>query len=79
MVSGLFVPTLGAYFWKRRSSIGAFWGMLSGGLLTLLLIILNAELPFGLDATLFGILLSAVVFISVSLLFPDQKGQNHDG
>lgn len=74
MVSGLFIPTLGAYFWKRRSATGAFWGMLSGGSLTLLLILLDIKLPFGLDATLFGIVLSGFVFIIISLLFPDQKG-----
>jgi len=76
MVSGLFIPTLGAYFWKRRSATGAFWGMLSGGSLTLVLILLDIKLPFGLDATLFGIVLSGFVFIIISLLFPDQKGDS---
>jgi len=74
MVSGLFIPTLGAYFWPKRSSHGAFWSMLSGGSLTLFLIIAKIDLPFGLDATLFGILLSAIVFVTVSILLPDQKG-----
>jgi SSS family solute:Na+ symporter len=77
MVSGLFVPTLGAYFWRKRSSVGAFWGMLSGGVLTLTLIIFNTNLPLGLDATFYGILLSAIVFLSVSLLCPDRKGADN--
>jgi len=78
MVSGLFVPTLGAYFWKRRSSAGAFWGMLSGGGFTLVMIILDIPLPFGLDPTFYGICLSAVAFFSVSLLFPDSERRlNH--
>lgn len=37
MVSGLFVPIIGALFWKRRSSTGAFWAMLAGGSVTVLL------------------------------------------
>lgn len=37
MVSGLFVPVLGALFWKRRSSTAAFWAMLVGGVVTVLL------------------------------------------
>jgi solute:Na+ symporter, SSS family len=73
IVSGLFVPTLGAYFWKKSSSTGALYGMLSGGILTLFLIIMKINLPMGLDATLFGILLSAVTFIILSILFPDKN------
>jgi solute:Na+ symporter, SSS family len=77
MVSGLFVPTLGAYFWKRSSSTGAFSGMLAGGIVTLLLLTGAVSLPgsidsLGLDPSLYGILLSAVVFISFSLAFPDK-------
>ncbi|SFF89431.1 sodium:solute symporter family protein [Pontibacter chinhatensis] len=37
MVSGLFVPVLGALFWKRRSNVAAFWAMLMGGLVTVIL------------------------------------------
>jgi solute:Na+ symporter, SSS family len=37
MVSGLFVPLIGALYWKRKSSIAAFWAMLLGGLITVLL------------------------------------------
>jgi SSS family solute:Na+ symporter len=39
MAAGLFVPTLGAFFWKRASSTGAMAGMLAGGGVTLALII----------------------------------------
>jgi len=73
MVSGLFIPTLGAYFWKKHSSAGALWGMISGGTLTLVLIIFNIETPFGLDHTFFGIVLSGITFIALSLMFPDRK------
>jgi SSS family solute:Na+ symporter len=68
MVSGLFIPTLGAYFWKRSHSTAAFWAMVGGGSSTLILKILNVTLPLGLDPIVLGILLSAVVFVSISIL-----------
>lgn len=78
MVSGLFIPTLGAYFWKKSSSIGAIFAMLSGGGITLFLMSLQASesLPAiikntGFDVTFYGILLSLIVFVTGSLIFPD--------
>ncbi|MBN2288527.1 MAG: sodium:solute symporter family protein [Candidatus Glassbacteria bacterium] len=78
MVSGLFVPTLGAYFWKSASSTGAFWAMLLGGSFTIFLQLGKRSLPdimanIGLDASCYGITLSAIVFISFSLIFPDRR------
>lgn len=73
MVSGLFVPTLGAYFWRKSSSVGAFWGMLVGGTFTLTLLISGIDAPYGLDASFYGIILSGVVFVTLSLLFPDRR------
>jgi SSS family solute:Na+ symporter len=75
MVSGLFVPTLGAYFWHRASAAGAFWGMLAGGVPTLLLQTGAVRLPPwltvpDLDPTAYGLALSAVVFVLVSLAVP---------
>lgn len=72
MVSGLFVPTLGAYFWKGATAAGAFWGMIAGGTATLLLQLGVAVLPpslagLGLDPSIYGIGLSTVVFITVSI------------
>ncbi len=87
MVSGLCVPTLGAYFWRRSSSTGAFAGMLTGGVYYLIAEISGRTLLvhperlenlglFGvkfleLDATLYGIILSAVAFLVGSFLKPD--------
>ena len=76
MVSGLFVPTLGAYFWKGSSSAGAMAGMIAGGLTTLLLLTNIIVLPeilagLGLYAGLYGMLCSTVTFVGVSILFPD--------
>ena len=62
MVSGLLVPVLGTLVLKKPSSTAAFYAMISGGLTTLILIILEVKLPFGLDANFFGITLSALVF-----------------
>lgn len=79
MVSGLFVPTLGAYFWKKSSSTGAFWGMLSGGATTLTLIISGVKKIGGLKPTFYGIVVSAVVFVALSLIFPDESEVTHAG
>ncbi len=78
MVSGLFVPTLGAYFWKKSSCSGAMAGMLAGGMTTVLLLTNTIILPeklesLGLYAGLYGIVCSAVVFVGGSLLFPDTE------
>lgn len=131
MVSGLFVPILGALFWKKGSSVGAFGAMLTGGLITALLQankvtlstnltkqqvlekfnnlnalvdishidvstlspgkIINAinstqiisnewldlyfKLPLNLDPNVFGITASAIVFVVLSLLFPNENNK----
>ena len=79
MVSGLFIPTLGAYFWKRSSSAGAFMGIISGGGFTLVLMILekSGHSPlwfnkFGLDAAIYGIAVSLLTFILGSLIFKEK-------
>ncbi|MEZ5057077.1 MAG: hypothetical protein R2879_08570 [Saprospiraceae bacterium] len=68
MVSGLLVPVLGALYWEKSTSIAAFWAMLLGGLTTTVLVIIEYELPYGLDANLGGITISALTFITLSLL-----------
>ena len=73
MVSGLFIPVLGAFFWKRGSTIAAFWAMLIGGGTTLCLTMLSVSLPFELDPNIFGITASLTVFVVLSYLFPGRK------
>lgn len=74
MVSGLFVPVIGALYWKRSSAVAAFWAMLIGGLTTTTLTILDdINLPLQLDANLFGISASLIVFVGLSLIFPSKK------
>jgi len=63
MVSGMIVPVLAALFLKKPSSLAALLSMLSGGGLTLSLITFNVSLPLGLDANIFGITLSLLIFI----------------
>ncbi len=67
LVAGLFVPTLGAYFWRRSGRVGALAGMVGGGGTTLGLLVSGAALPWDLPAGLFGILVSAGLFVPLSL------------
>lgn len=77
LVGGLFVPTLGAFFWRRATSRGALWGMLTGGVVTQTLPGWRAVMPsafeafffgWGLSPIVFGLAASAVVFVGFSLL-----------
>jgi SSS family solute:Na+ symporter len=75
-VSGLLVPVIGAFFWRRSTALGAFWAMLLGGGTTAGLVLLDISLPLGLDANIAGITMSALAFIILSLAFPTQKALN---
>jgi solute:Na+ symporter, SSS family len=68
MISGLFVPVLGTMFLKNPSSQAALLSMLLGGGTTLVLILTEMKLPFGLDANFFGISISAMAFLFVHSL-----------
>jgi SSS family solute:Na+ symporter len=72
MVSGLFVPIVGALYWKKSSSVGAIAAMLVGGGTTLYLQIFVKQLPYNLDPNVFGITASLIAFIIVSLAVPDE-------
>src|SRR6056297_1875753 len=74
MVSGLFIPILGALFWKKRSSLAAFWSMLIGGGTTLYLTIAQFKLPYDLDPNIFGITAGLILFVGLTFLYPRQKG-----
>ncbi len=69
MVSGLFVPVMGGILLKRASSQAAFWAMLLGGGITISLIVLQMELPFGLDANIFGISASLITFVLFNKIY----------
>ncbi|TYP99126.1 SSS family solute:Na+ symporter [Tenacibaculum adriaticum] len=74
MVSGLLVPVLASLLLKKPSSKAAFYSMIIGGATTLILIITELKLPFGLDANFFGITSSILVFTSLQLL-SEKKAQ----
>ncbi|UII29524.1 sodium:solute symporter family protein [Fulvivirga maritima] len=73
MVSGLFVPILVALFIKNSSSLAAFSAMLTGGVVTLVLILTSTELPFDLDANIYGIAASALVFFTVNTVRKNRR------
>lgn len=68
MVSGLFIPVVAALIKTKNNSAAAFWAMIAGGGTSLSLIVLNPELPFGLDPIIYSISSSLVVFLLVSTL-----------
>lgn len=68
MVSGLFVPVIGALYWERSTPSGAMTAMITGGVTTLTLRYLSIGLPYNLDPNVFGITASAISFVVVSLL-----------
>lgn len=63
MVSGLFVPVLGMLFLKKPSSLAAISAMLIGGTTTLSLIIIDMDLPFGIDPNFYGISAAGITFL----------------
>jgi len=73
MVSGLFVPVLGALFWKRSSAVGAFSAMLAGGTTTAIFKYQKTEMPLGLDANFYGIGIALLLFVLLSLMFPKKE------
>ncbi|PZV84614.1 SSS family solute:Na+ symporter [Algoriphagus aquaeductus] len=66
MVSGLLVPVIAGLFFKKRNPRAAVTAMILGGGFTATLTFAEVDLPWGLDANLFGILLSAAAFWLVS-------------
>lgn len=68
MVSGLLVPTLVAYFSKKTDGTAAAVSMIGGGGFTLVAILAKIDLPMGLDPTVFGLTISAVLYFVVYYL-----------
>ncbi|GAB2496571.1 sodium:solute symporter family protein [Algoriphagus taiwanensis] len=65
MVSGLLVPVVAGLFLDIRNPTAAIFSMIIGGSVTAGLTLLEADLPLGLDANLFGIAGSAVSYLLV--------------
>lgn len=66
MVSGLFVPVLAALFTKNPNSRAAMAAMIVGGVTTVSLVVSDIALPFHLDANIFGISSSFVIYLIIS-------------
>jgi solute:Na+ symporter, SSS family len=73
MVSGLLVPLVAAIFFKQTNKYAAILAMIGGGITTLTLTLVNISLPFGLNANLFGITASLVLFVTATYVFPNKK------
>ena len=67
MVSGLFVPVIGALYWQKSTPAGALVAMLAGGITTISLRYSEIGLPYDLDPNVFGISMSAIMFVLVSV------------
>ena len=72
MVSGLLIPVLGTLLLKKPSAKAAMAAMIGGGTTTLVLILTQVKLPYGLDANFFGIAVSAAAFA----VFQSASGKN---
>lgn len=67
MVSGMIVPVLAALILKQPNALAAFSSMITGGGITLALIISDINLPLDLDANIFGIGAALFIYLLVSL------------
>ncbi len=74
MVSGLFVPVIAALYTKKPNATAAVASMVLGGSTTVVLTTLKLNLPFDLDANIFGILASGIVYVLLSLILNKKNG-----
>ncbi len=66
LTGALFIPILGALFWKRATAVGALAAMLAGSVVVVIFMIVSGL--FSNDPIIYGMLTSFVVFVAVSLL-----------
>lgn len=64
----LIVPTLGALFWRKAHPDGAFWGLIIGTIVVLLITFVPPlQAPLGFHAGVWGLLINTIVFVAISL------------
>lgn len=71
------VPAIiGAFFWKRGTAAGVISSVVVSGFIVIILELMQIK-PLGLASGLWGILISTILFISVSLLTkaPEEKAK----
>ncbi|MDG4946233.1 sodium:solute symporter family protein [Weeksellaceae bacterium KMM 9713] len=73
MVSGLLVPVVAGLFFGQTNATAATASMVVGGSTTAGLIVSGISLPLGLDANLFGLTASLIIFLSI--IYFQNKGQ----
>lgn len=62
-----FPSIIGMFFWPRATKHGAFWGLFSGFMITVLFSFIYPH-PLGIHAGIWGLLVNTFLFITVSLL-----------
>lgn len=67
MVSGMLIPVVAALCFKNPNANAALVSMIVGGCTTLTLILSGIELPFGLDANIFGISAALISYLLVAI------------
>ncbi len=70
MVSGLFIPVIMMLFHKRPHSNAAFWSMLLGGGITVVLNILKTPIYMDFDPILIGLMVSTLSYMLVARFSP---------
>jgi len=70
MVSGLFIPVLAALYGRKPNPLAATLAMIIGGTTTVVLVISDMQLPLELDANIFGISASAIIYFIVHITSP---------
>jgi SSS family solute:Na+ symporter len=68
LTGALFVPIVGALFWRRATAAGALASMLAGSVVVVVFMVLDGL--FANSPIIWGLLVSLVVFVVVSLLTP---------
>jgi solute:Na+ symporter, SSS family len=76
MVSGLFIPTLGAYFWKGSRPEGALAAMIGGGSATVAISFLKPAWMGNLEPAAAGILISLALFITLSTIYRRRESES---
>ena len=68
LTGALFVPIVGALFWRRATTVGALASMVAGSIVVVVFMVVDGL--FANTPIIWGILVSFVVFVVVSLLTP---------
>jgi SSS family solute:Na+ symporter len=73
----MFVPVLAALLHRRPDPVAAFYSMITGGAVSLTLILSGANLPLGLDPIVFGIAAGALAYVLVAMARGKQMAKAH--